>query len=137
MGLDGEEGGAKYGQTFYLQLAKQFQSRNFTVSNLIFILWITRSVRNKLLWALRYANVSHKFRHLSWISRPRTKATDVKTAVVDRSRSTMSVLILYISQESQDDCLHVDFCLHRRRSKPSVYRGTQRRFPPKYIESSF
>jgi len=31
----------------------------------VFNLWITRSVRNKLLWALRYANVSPRCRHLS------------------------------------------------------------------------
>ena len=30
----------------------------------VFNLWITRSVRNKLLWALRYANVSLRCRHL-------------------------------------------------------------------------
>ena len=34
-----------------------------------FNLWITRSVRNKLPWALRYANVSLRCRHLSYISR--------------------------------------------------------------------
>ena len=31
----------------------------------VFTLWIPRSVRNKLLWALRYANVSLRRRHLS------------------------------------------------------------------------
>ena len=31
----------------------------------VFTMWITRSVRNKLLWALRYANVSLRCRHLS------------------------------------------------------------------------
>ena len=31
----------------------------------VFTLWITRSVRNKLLWALRYANVSLRCRQLS------------------------------------------------------------------------
>ena len=47
-------------------------------------------VRNKLLWALRYANVSLTCRHLSWISRLHTKAPDIKTTtVVDRSRSAM------------------------------------------------
>ena len=34
-----------------------------------FNLWITRSVRNKLPWALRYANVSLRCRQLSNISR--------------------------------------------------------------------
>ena len=31
----------------------------------VFNLWITRSIRNKLLWTLRYANVSLRCRHLS------------------------------------------------------------------------
>ena len=31
----------------------------------VFNLWITRSIRNKLLWALRHANVSLRCRHLS------------------------------------------------------------------------
>ena len=36
-----------------------------TKKSRIFNFWITRSVRNKLLWALQYANLSLRCRHLS------------------------------------------------------------------------
>ena len=51
--------------------------------NTLFNLWIMRSVRNKLLWALRYANVSLGCRPTPFvISRLRKKAPDIKTTTV-------------------------------------------------------
>ena len=53
---------------------------------LLFNLWITLSARSKLLWALRYANVSLGPETPFVISRLPTKASDIKTTtVVDRS----------------------------------------------------
>ena len=54
------------------------QPNNTLFSNL----WITRSIRNKLLWALWYANVSLRCRHLSWIIRLHTKGPNVKMTTV-------------------------------------------------------
>ena len=75
-----------FSRLFYTK--RLWHTYRFTVA---FNLWITRSVlRNKLLWALRYANVSLRCRHPSSISRFRTKAPDIKaTTVVDRSLSAM------------------------------------------------
>ena len=69
----------------------------------VFNLWITRSVRNKILWAPRYANVLFRCRHLSHES-ARCQNDNCR-----RSFPFHDVLILYISQESQDHGLHVDF----------------------------
>ena len=46
----------------YLQVKLR---QELTKKSRIFNLWITRSVRNKLLWALQYANLSLRCRHLS------------------------------------------------------------------------
>ena len=42
--------------------------------------WITRSVRNLLLWALQYANISLRRRHFRNQS-VRTKTPDIKTTI--------------------------------------------------------
>jgi len=60
----------------------------------VFNLWITRSVRNKLLWALRYANVLFRCRRLSHES-ARCQSDNCRT-----SFPFHDVLILYISGSS-------------------------------------
>jgi len=72
--------------------------------------WITRSVRNKLLWALGYANVSLRCRPLPFVNQsvPHESAR-YQNDNCRRSIPFPDVRILYISQESQDHGLHVEF----------------------------
>ena len=69
-----------------------FQGKSARYCFMVFNLWITRSVRNKLLWALRWANVSLGCRHLSAIIRLPTKAPDIKTCTFHWSRRTIALM---------------------------------------------
>ena len=69
-----------------------FQGKSVRYCFMVFNLWITCSVRNKLLWALRWANVSLGCRHLSAIIRLRTKAPDIKTCTFHWSRRTIALM---------------------------------------------
>ena len=88
----------------------------------IFNLWIACSVRYKLLWALRYANVSLRWRHHSLISRLRRKVPDTKmTTVVDwllpfRDQEVLSMHCVqsfwcydFVPYHGEISSLHVDF----------------------------